>query len=154
MPLYTVAGDPLFTRCQTLALGYNARGQSESRDELVAIVQEYPVTFASFQRQTRKDKIVAGNIWMWTESIPQLQIWIMRDSAFGASRIRYVQSIAMSFARDYLLYGINSLALVRPGTDIEYPEFQPILQQWLNPLPIPIYLYETYTAGVQADERH
>lgn len=152
MPLFYVTGDAFLTKCQTLALGYNARGQSESRDELIAMLQEYPAVFATFQRQARKGKITAGELWTWTESLPQLQVWVLRESAYGASRIRYVQSIAMTFARDYQLHGITSLALIRPGTDIEYPEFKPLLEEWLDPLAIPIYLYENYSAGVQADE--
>ncbi len=58
----------------------------------------------------------------------------------------------MSFVRDYQLYDIHSLALIRPGTMIEYAELYPILEQWLHPLPIPIVIYETYESGLKADE--
>ena len=152
MPLFTVSGDPLLTDCQVLAFGYNARGQSESRDEHIRLYQTYPAMFSVFKRQTRKGKINSGTVWQWSETTPRFALWIIRESPYGATRIRYVQSIVMSFVRDYQLHDIQSLALIRPGTQIEYEEFQPILEQWLDPLPIPIMLYEKYEFGVKADE--
>lgn len=152
MPLITVSGDPLLTDCQVIAFGYNARGQSESRDEQIRLYQTYPAMFSVFRRQARKGKIKSGTVWQWNETSPNFALWVTRESPFGATRIRYVQSIVMNFVRDYQLYDIRSLALIRPGTPIEYEELYPILEQWLNPLPIPIVLYETYEAGVKADE--
>lgn len=152
MPLITVSGDPLLTDCQVLAFGYNARGQSESRDEQIHLSQSFPAMFATFKRQARKGKFKAGDVWRWNETTPYFNIWIIRESPFGATRIRYVQSIVMSFVRDYQLYDIRSLALIRPGNIYEYEEFEPILQQWLAPLPIPIVVYNGYEVGVKADE--
>ena len=152
MALITVSGDPLLTDCQVLAFGYNARGQSESRDEQIHLAQNFPAMFSVFKRQARKGKIKSGVVWNWNETTPHFSFWVIRESPFGATRIRYVQSIAMSFVRDYQLYDIRSLALIRPGTPTEYEEFEPILNQWLDPLPIPVVLYETYIKGVKADE--
>ena len=152
MPLITVSGDPLLTNCQVVAFGYNARGQSESRAEQIRLYQTYPAIFSVFRRQARKGKIKSGIAWHWNETTPNFALWIIRESSFGATRIRYVQSIVMNFVRDYKLYNIRSLALIRPGTPIEYEELHPILEQWLDPLPIPIVLYETYESGIKADE--
>ena len=152
MPLITVSGDPLLTDCQVLAFGYNARGQSESRAEQIHLLQSFPAMFATFRRQSRKGKLKAGQVWQWNETTPNFAIWLVRESPSGATRIRYVQSIVMAFVRDYQLYNIQSMALIRPGTAIEYEEFEPILQQWLAPLPIPIVVYDGYEAGVKADE--
>ena len=152
MPLIRVSGDPVLTDCQVLAFGYNARGQSESRDEQIRLYQSYPAMFSLFRRQAHKGNIKSGTVWQWNETRPNFALWIIRESPFGATRIRYVQSIVMSFVRDYQLYNITSLALIRPGTDIEYEELYPILEQWLNPLPIPIVLYEAYEEGIKADE--
>lgn len=152
MPLISVSGDPMLTDCQVLAFGYNLRGQSESRDEQIRLLQNHPAMFSVFKRQMGKDKLKAGETWHWNESTPRFQFWLIRESPFGATRIRYVQSIVMSFVRDYQLQDIESLAIIRPGNDLEYEEFKPILAQWLDPLPIPIILYETYEPMVKADE--
>ncbi len=152
MPMITVSGDPLLTECQVLAFGYNARGQSESRAEQIYLSQTFPAMFSVFRRQTRKGKLKAGDVWQWNETTPSFSIWIVRQSAYGATRIRYVQSIAMNFVRDYQLYNIQSLAIIRVGTLLEYEEFEPIFKQWLDPLPIPIVIYDGYEAGVKADE--
>ena len=152
MPLISVSGDPLLTACQVLAFGYNARGQSESRAEQIHLYQSYPAMFSLYRRQARKGKIKSGTVWQWNETTPNFALWIIRETPFGATRIRYVQSIVMSFVRDYQLYDIRSLALIRPGTPIEYQELYPILEQWLHPLPIPIVVYETYESGLKAEE--
>jgi len=152
MPILTVTGDPLLTRCQVLAFGYNTRGQSESRDEQIRLYQTFPAMFSVFKRQARKGKVKSGDIWRWNETTPNFHLWLIRESPFGATRIRYVQSIVINFVRDYQRYDIHSLALIRPGNIIEYEEFKPILYQWLDPLPIPIVIYETMAIGIQADE--
>lgn len=152
MPLFIVSGDPFLTTCDVLAFGYNARGQSESRDEQIELYRRYPAMFSVFKRQARKGTIKAGTTWDWNETTPRFALWIVRESPFGATRIRYVQSLIMNLARDYQLYNIESLALIRPGTDYEYEEFKPILEQWLDPLPIPIVIYESYEPDIPADE--
>ena len=152
MPIINVSGDPLLTGCQVVAFGYNTRGQSESREEQIRLHQSFPAMFSVFKRQARKGKIKSGDVWQWNETTPNFHMWLIRESAYGATRIRYVQAIVMNFVRDYRLYNIGSLALIRPGNDIEYQEFKPILEQWLDPLPIPIVIYETYEADVKADE--
>lgn len=152
MPLIIVSGDPLLTECDVLAFGYNARGQSESREEQIMLSQTFPAMFATFKRQARKGKLKAGTTWQWNENTPRFNIWLVRESPFGATRIRYVQSIVMGFVRDYQLYDIRSLAIIRPGNVYEYEEFAPILEQWLDPLPIPVVVYDGYEAGVKVDE--
>ena len=153
MPVFSVSGDPLLTDCQVLAFGYNARGQSESRDEQILLHQTFPAAFATFKRQARKGNIIAGQVWQWNDNTPNLHFWVIRESPYGATRIRYVQSIIMGFVRDYELYNIHSLALVRPGNDIEYEEFLPLINQWLDPLPIPIMLYENFIPDEKAEKK-
>jgi hypothetical protein len=94
----------------------------------------------------------AGAYWLWRDSIPRLMFMTVRDSAVGATRLRYVQSIAMTLARDYRLEGLKSLAIAPLGNAYEWTEIMQVLEGWLKRTRLEIVIYEAYEPGVAADE--
>src|SRR5688572_5602376 len=115
-----VSGDPLLTDAQTLAFGYNARGRPEVTPLHTVLLDKFPPAFASFARQCRAGRVKPGQFWLWTESQPRLLFLAVRESPVGMTRIRYVESVALTLARDYPLYNLTSLALIPPGTPHEW----------------------------------
>src|SRR5262245_26385965 len=108
MALTFVSGDPLLTRAEFLAFGHNARGRTETGEFDMALMQVYPAPFSTYQRRCRQEKHKAGTLWLWYDSQPGLIFLTVRESSVGATRLRYVQSVLMSLARDYPLHGIHS----------------------------------------------
>ncbi len=152
MPLTYVTGDPLLTRAQALAFGHNARGRIAVGALETRLLDLYPAAFATYGKQCHNGRIKAGAFWVWRESMPHLAFMVVRESSVGATRVRYVESVVMTLARDYHLYSINSLALVRPGDREEWAAIKPVLDYWLKSCPLPVVVYEAYAPGVWAEE--
>jgi hypothetical protein len=147
-----VTGDPLLTRAPFLAISHNARGRTELGAFETAAMMRYPVPFASYQRRCRQGKHVAGTFWPWFDAAPGLLFCTVRESSVGVTRLRYVQSILMSIARDYVLYGIRGLAIAPMGNSYERTEILPLISIWLGKSTLPVVVYTEYQAGIMAEE--
>jgi len=152
MSLLYVSGDPLLTHAQFLAFGHNARGRTELGIFETELLNRYPAPFAAFRRQCKRGRIETGTFWLWRESTPNLAFLVIRESSVGATRIRFVQSAMLGLARDYGLERIQSIAIAPLGSEQEWTEILRLLDSWLNSLPIPIIVYQTYLPGIQAAE--
>lgn len=142
MPLTYIAGDPLLTQQQTLAFGHNVRARMEVSALETRLLDAYPAAFASYRKQCQHGRIQPGDFWVWHESQPKLMFLVIRDSAQGATRRRYVESAVMTLARDYRLYGLESLAVAPLGSGDEWPLLKPVLDYWLAACPLPVMVYE------------
>lgn len=141
MPLELATGDPLTTDAEWLAIGHNARGRIELGDFETRIANLYPAAVAMFQRRARAGKHPAGTFWQWHESQPRLLFLSARDSSVSPVRLRHIQQLFLTLARDYTLYNINSLAIAPLGTPQEQPDIVSIAQMWLAPGALPVTLY-------------
>ena len=152
MPLAYVSGDPQLTHAQALAVGHNARARTELGALETELLYAYPAAFAAYRKQCRSHRIQPGMVWIWRESKPWLVFMVVRESAVGATRMRFVQSTVLTLARDYRLEGITSLALAPLGTPEEWPMLKPVVDYWLGLCALPIVAYQAYVPGVLADE--
>lgn len=151
MPLTFVTGDPLRTRAQWLAFGSNALGRTETGALASELLRRYPAAFASYGKQCRRKRIQTGTLWTWRESQPRLGFMVVRASPVGATRLRYVENIALSLARDYRRDNIASIAIAPLGSRSEWPHIKPVLTRWLNNLELECVVYEDYVPGVAAE---
>jgi hypothetical protein len=151
MPLTYVTGDPLLTHAQTLAFGHNTKAQNELSPLQNMLYQRYPTAFAAFRKQCRAGRLRGGDYWLWRETAPQLLFLIFRDSASGATRLRYVDSALLRLAQHYTQENIHSLALVLPEDDGERLETRLLLERWLITSRLPIVVYEGYLRDVAAE---
>ena len=76
----------------------------------------------------------------------------MRDSSVGATRLRYVQKVLITIARDYTLYNMPSLAIAPLGNQYERSEIEALYHTWLKHTALPVVVYQAYQAGVAAAE--
>lgn len=144
MSLTFVSGDPLRTGAQTLAFGHNARARMEVGALETRLLDVYPAAFASYRKQCQHGRIQPGVFWTWRESQPHLLFLVIRETPQGATRLRYVESVVMTLARDYHLHGIDSLAIAPLGSASEWPLLKPVLEHWLAACPLPVEVYERY----------
>jgi hypothetical protein len=152
MPITYVSGDPLLTRAQTLAFGHNVTGRTELGLLETRLLQQFPAAFATYGKQCRGGRIKTGSLWMWRESTPLLGFMVVRESSVGATRLRYIDSIALQIAREYRLFGLTSLAIAPLTGKEEWPSIKPVFEQWLAKCPLPVVIYERYEAGVFGEQ--
>lgn len=150
--LIFLSGDPLLTLSQTLAFGTNARGRSETDPLHTALAFRYPAAFAAYGKQVRAGRIKPGQFWLWRESRPNLLFMAVRDTPFSITRVRHVESVALTLARDYRLHNIHSLAIAPLGLPHEWTLLRHTLYLWLAPISLPLILYETYIPNLPAEE--
>jgi hypothetical protein len=142
MPINVVTGDPLTTQAQTLAFGFNAKGRVEVGGLETRLYDAYPSAFASFRKQCNSGRIKPGMLWMWREVQQSLLFLVVRESSVGMTRIRYVENVLMTIARDYPLYGLTSLAIAPLGSKDEWVLLRPVVDYWLKTCPLPVDVYD------------
>lgn len=152
MPLNFAPGDPTLSQADMLAFGHNARGRTELGALETHLMQQYAPAFSAYTRRARQGKQKPGTWWLWTETRPKLAFLTIRDSSVGATRLRYVQSVLMTLARDYPMYQVQSLAIAPLGNSYERDEINKLAAQWLAGLTLPITLYTAYIPGVEVDD--
>lgn len=152
MTITFVSGDPLLTQAQALAFGHNARGRTELGRLETLLLNRYAAAFSIYRKQCRQGRVQPGTFWLWRESQPRLAFMVVRESSVSPTRLRHVQAAVLRLARDYFLEGITSLAIAPLGSPSEWPECRPILTQWLEPVALPVVVYERYLPDVRADE--
>lgn len=151
MTLTLVRGDPTLTSAQILAFGSNARGRTEVDPLTTRLLDQYPTAFATFAKQCRNQRVTTGDLWLWRETRPQLGFMVVRASSVGATRMRYVEEIALKLARDYRRENISSIAIAPLADSQEWPHLIPVLAHWLDNVSLPCYVYEQYLPGVVAE---
>jgi hypothetical protein len=152
MSLTFVTGDPLLTKAAVLAIGHNAKGRIEMDEFAMTMMREYPAAFSTYTRQARKGRQKGGDLYIWSEAKPRLLFATVRDSSVGATRLRYVQKVLITIARDYTLYNMPSLAIAPLGNHYERSEIEALYHTWLKHTALPVVVYQAYQAGVAAEE--
>lgn len=152
MPITYVQGDPLLTRATHLAIGHNAKGRSELGAFETEAMRRYPVAFSAYTRKARRGQRQVGELFLWSQTTPTLAFLVVRASSVGATRLRHVQSVLVTLARDYQLYGITSLAIAPLGNQTERPEIRTLYDYWLGSSDLPVAIYEDYLPDAQANE--
>lgn len=152
MPITFVSGDPFLTQAQILAFGHNAKGRTEIGTFETALLNRYPAPFATHRRKCQKNRVKSGEYWLWRETKPHLMFMVIRESSVSATRLRYVQAVALTIARSYQMQGYKSIAIAPLGNKLERPEIHKILEVWLRKISLPVIVYEDYLPDVQADE--
>jgi hypothetical protein len=153
MSVIYVSGDPLMTGAQTLAFAYNAEGKTEVGTMGIALLTRYPAAFSSFNRQARIGQIKPGGYWLWRDSKPQLMFLAVRQTAVGATRMRYVEAAMMTLARDYRLELLNSVAIAPLTEGAEWTAMKPLIEHWLSGTGMSVVVYDRYAPGIRAEEK-
>lgn len=151
MPLTFVSGDPLLTRSQVLAFGGNAQGQAETGALETLLHNRYPTALAAYRKNCRAGKVRTGTLWLFRETQPALGVMVVRESAGGTTRLRFLEAVVMTLARDYQRDGLTSLAMVAPGGREDWPTLKPVVEYWLHKCALPVTVYEDYLPGVAAE---
>ena len=142
MPLTYTTGDPLQTTLQTLAIGHNAKGRTETNPLDMRLQAEYPAAFAGYSRLCRQGRIQPGGLWSWSESLPRLLFLTVGESSVGATRLRYVEAALMTITREYYYYDLQSIALAPLTGKEDWPSMRPVVDYCLSACPLEIVVYE------------
>ncbi len=152
MTISFVRGDIFLSRAQVIAVGTNARGDSESTPLYTELLNRYPPALAAYRKHTRAGRIQPGEWWLWQDTSPWLALLTVRQASGGATRTRYVEDIARKVARDWQREGLHSMAVAQMGEPLEWPSIREVCVYWWGSLALPVVIYEEYVPGLQSIE--
>lgn len=153
-----VSGDILLSKAGAIAHGIAPNDHFNSGLAL-SLREEFPSMYKDFRHYCHQYHPKPGSTWIWsgvnhriinlfTQEPPKT------DHAHpGKASVIHVNHALRELAKLITDEGLESVAIPRVATGVgglDWEEVKPLIYQYLDPLPVPVYLYSTYVKGVQA----
>ncbi len=159
--LIEVVGDILLSKAQAVAHGV-APNDHMDRGLALALRERWPAMAKDFRHYCHVQHAQSGSAWTWKSSDGLFIISLLTQEAAatdnahpGRAKSEHVNHALRQLAHIVAKEGIQSLALPRLATGLggmDWAKVQPLVQQHLGDLNIPVFLYTTYHPGQLADE--
>jgi O-acetyl-ADP-ribose deacetylase (regulator of RNase III) len=159
--IHEVTGDILLSKAQALAHGI-APGDPFDQGLALALRESWPAMVKDFRHYAHSHHLKPGQAWTWGASTGQRIINLLTQEAApgekgkpGRARLENVNHALRELRRIVLDEKLTSIALPRLATGVgglEWKDVQPLIQEHLGTLDIPVIIYSTYRAGQQAQE--
>jgi len=162
-----VTGDILLSQAQVIAHGI-APQEHFDHGLALALRERWPSMARDYRHAQRGQHLDAGTVWSWagvdsdgsTRTILNLltQKMVGEGPAArpGKATLETVNHALKALARYASSTSVTSIALPRLATGVggmDWADVKPLVEQHLDPLGIPVIVYETYHQGVAANER-
>lgn len=159
--LHYVEGDILMSKADAMAHGVAPMDHFDSGLAL-SLREEYPSMYKDFRHYCQTFHPKPGDVWLW-QSADKRKIFnlLTQEAPLGsaghpgrASTIN-VRHCLKNLVKDLDKEKITSLAVPRIATGVgglKWEDIKPLLEEYLDPINIPVYVYEVYRKGVQAAE--
>ena len=159
--IHEVAGDILLSSAQAIAHGVAPNDHFDSGLAL-GLREKWPSMAKDFRHYAHQSHPKSGEIWMWggTGGARIFNLLTQEGehthgSKPGKANLANVNHCLRRLRHEIEKEGIKSLAMPALATGVgglSWSDVKPLIAQHLGELQIPIYLYVTYHAGMQAKE--
>lgn len=105
---------------------------------------KYPEMFKSYRQICEKHLFDVGNLYLWKSSKKWVLLFPTKKHWRNPSKIEYIESGLKKFVENYDRLGIESIAFPKLGCgngNLDWNIVKPIMEKYLKPLPINIYIY-------------
>ena len=106
---------------------------------------KYPEMFAEYKRICEKQQFDVGELYLWKSPEKWILMFPTKKHWRNPSRMEYIERGLQKFVDNYERLGIESIAFPKLGCGnggLEWYAVKPIMEKYLSPLPISIYIYE------------
>lgn len=155
-----VTGDILLSNAQAVAHGIAPNDHFDSGLAL-SLRQDWPALHKDFRHYLHTAHPKPGGLWVWTRADGRRVINLFTQEPApaehahpGKATYRNVNHCLRELHKLIEEEQISSVALPRLATGVgglEWDQVEPLIQQHLGALNIPIFLYTTYQKGVKAE---
>lgn len=117
--------------------------------------KKYPEMFTAYQRVCEKQQLDTGKLYLWKSPEKWVLMFPTKKHWRNPSRIEYIESGLQKFVDNYEMFGIESIAFPKLGCGnggLKWSVVKPIMEKYLRPLPISIYIYTDNYNGVDNPE--
>lgn len=157
-----VKGDILLSEAEAIAHGVAPHDHFDSGLAL-ELRKNYPSMSKDFRHYCKQYNPKSGGAWMWGGVGGTRIVCLMTQEAApsenshpGKATTKYVGQSLKELAKMADDEGFRSIAIPKLATGVggmEWDDVQPLIQEYLGDLEIPVYVYSTYARGVKAEER-
>lgn len=105
---------------------------------------KYPEMFKSYRQICEKHLFDVGNLYLWKSSKKWVLLFPTKKHWRNPSKIEYIESGLKKFVENYERLGIESIAFPKLGCgngNLDWNIVKPIMEKYLKPLPINVYIY-------------
>lgn len=158
-----VSGDILLSSAQAVAHGVAPNDHFDSGLAL-ALREKWPAMAKDFRHYAHQSHPKSGEIWMWGGTGGARIFNLMTQegehthgSRPGKASLANVNHCLRRLRHEIEAKKITSLAIPALATGVgglAWADVKPLIEQHLGDLSIPIFVYATYHAGMQANETH
>jgi O-acetyl-ADP-ribose deacetylase (regulator of RNase III) len=159
--LHYVSGDILLTKAIAIAHGVAPNDHFDA-GLAMSLRQQWPAMYKDFRHYCHTGGCKAGGLWAWAGADGTRIINLLcqdpapsHNQRPGPASATHVGHALHALAAFIVEEKITSLALPRLATGVgrmDWGEVKPLIERHLGPAKIPIYVYEIYHAGQQAQE--
>lgn len=157
-----VTGDILLSNAQAIAHGIAPNDHFDSGLAL-SLRQDWPALHKDFRHYLHTAHPKPGELWVWPRADGRRVINLFTQEPApgehahpGKASTQNVNHCLRELRKLIESEKITSLALPRLATGVgglDWSQVEPLIQQHLGSLSIPIYVYTTYQKGVKAAEQ-
>lgn len=156
-----VSGDILLSNANAIAHGI-AANDPMTQGLALSLHERYPAMHKDFHHWCHQQHPQPGSAWMWggSDNVRIVNL-ITQEGGYGHgtkpgnATTKYVSDALKELAKLAKKEGITSLALPKIATGVgglNWADVEPLIEQRLGELDIPVYVYVDYVQGQQADE--
>jgi O-acetyl-ADP-ribose deacetylase (regulator of RNase III) len=159
--MHKVTGDILLSTASAIAHGIAPNDHFNSGLAL-SLRQDWPALYKDFRHYLHTAHPKPGGLWIWsgTDGRRIVNLFTQEPAPSeharpGQATYHNVNACLRELHKLVEAEKFSSLALPRLATGVgglEWDQVEPLLQQHLGTLPIPVYIYTTYQKGVKAVE--
>lgn len=159
--LHEVSGDILLTRAAAIAHGVSPN-DNFGQGLALSLREEWPALYSDFRHYCKTQKAETGELWAWAGADGRRIINLFTQEPPrsagqhpGRASTKHVGHALRHLHAFVEKEKLASLALPRLATGVgglDWAEVQPLIQQHLGTLNIPVFIYTRYEKGVAARE--
>ena len=110
----------------------------------LAFKKRYPDMFERYKQACDNDALTIGKLMLFYEADHWLLLFPTKKHWRNPSKLEYIEAGLAKFVSSYAVKSITSVAFPRLGCGnggLNWEEVRPLMERYLSPLPIDIYIY-------------
>lgn len=141
-----VRGDLLKSPAQVLVNTVNTVGIMGAGIAL-QFKEQYPKMFQKYQTLCKKKLLDVGKLYLWKStdtSNKEILLFPTKNHWLNLSELKWIEAGLQKFVENYERLNIKSIAFPKLGCGnggLSWHDVKPVMEKYLEPLPIKIYVY-------------
>lgn len=146
--VHYIQGSIFGSKAQTLVNPVNTVGVM-GKGLAAQFKQRYPEMFTMYKRACDNRLLETGKLMLYRNlEDPESDKWILlfptKENWRNPSKLEYIEAGLQRFVKIYEMKKIKSVAFPKLGCGagkLNWEDVCPLMEKYLNPLPIPVYIY-------------